>query len=195
MPHMYCHDFVLDALCSIIVQHMPLWIKKAAEETYSPGQKFRTFYVMTFLWPPNFEHGWIWKLQAKMSRGCRFLLFWHHSYKVNLNVRNFWQALYNVYLCNRQSPGSYKQFIHLFILNYVQSFSGLSLFNCIIYIGMALYFDQNIFLYFLEWFTMNSHILTVESNEFWKWVRIIELLHFRFLFPFCPLNWNCPKIQ
>ncbi len=26
-------------------------------------------------------------LQAKTSRGCRFLLFWHYSYEVTLSVR------------------------------------------------------------------------------------------------------------
>ena len=28
------------------------------------------------------------ELRAKMSRGCRFLLFWHHSYKVTLKWSN-----------------------------------------------------------------------------------------------------------
>ncbi len=30
------------------------------------------------------KDGLLAELQAKMSRGCRFLLFWHHSYEVTL---------------------------------------------------------------------------------------------------------------
>ena len=37
----------------------------------------------------------------------------------------------------RQSPGSDKPFIHLFTLNYVQSFLVYHFFNCILYQGMA----------------------------------------------------------
>ncbi len=42
---------------------------------YSAGQKFRTFNVMDFLWPPwergaNFEHSGVWKNQFL---NCRFL--------------------------------------------------------------------------------------------------------------------------
>ncbi len=45
----------------------PVWFI-LSDQTYSAGQKFRTFYVMTFLWPPcgrgtNFEQGGVWKYQ------------------------------------------------------------------------------------------------------------------------------------
>ncbi len=45
---------------------------------YSAGQKFRTFYVMTFLWPPcgrgtDFEQGGVWKYQFLK---CRFSFGW-----------------------------------------------------------------------------------------------------------------------
>ncbi len=35
-------------------------------------------------------------LQAKMSRGCRFLLFWHHSYEVTLMSDFSWTSPYNL---------------------------------------------------------------------------------------------------
>ena len=40
----------------------------------------------------NWKDGLLAELQAKISRGCRFLLFWHHSYEVTLkgdNLRPF----------------------------------------------------------------------------------------------------------
>ncbi len=33
------------------------------------------------------KDGLLTELQAKMSRGCRFLLFWHHNYWVTLSNR------------------------------------------------------------------------------------------------------------
>ncbi len=52
--------------------------KPPSHSNYSAGQKFHTFCVMTFLWPPcgrgaNFEHGTVWKYQFL---NCRFLFGW-----------------------------------------------------------------------------------------------------------------------
>ncbi len=33
-------------------------------------------------------------LQAKMSKGCRFLLFWHHSYQVTLTLCSIFNVSY-----------------------------------------------------------------------------------------------------
>ncbi len=41
---------------------------------------------------PSFQNLFA-KLQAKMSRSCRFLLFWHHSY--DLTLRRIWDLRFN----------------------------------------------------------------------------------------------------
>ncbi len=56
------HTFKATILVRILC-HRPHWWPWLL---YSAGHKFRTFYVMTFLWPPwgrgaNFEHNGVWK--------------------------------------------------------------------------------------------------------------------------------------
>ncbi len=41
---------------------------------------------------------WVCFLQAKMSRGCSFLLFWHHSYKVTLNIKLMAKTVFYPYM-------------------------------------------------------------------------------------------------
>ncbi len=48
------------------------------------------------------------ELQAKMSKGCGFLLFWHHSYEVTLNgPKTFLTLIYNSTRASGQSYISY----------------------------------------------------------------------------------------
>ncbi len=60
------------------------------------------------------KDGLLTELQAQMSRGCIFLLFWHHNYQVTLNL-SYWplQTLMpqttddikcHWYLCKLESP-------------------------------------------------------------------------------------------
>ncbi len=42
------------------------------------------------------------ELQANMSRGCRFLLFWHHSYEVTLSLNRTLVSISNYKPWNRE---------------------------------------------------------------------------------------------